>query len=224
MGVVNVTPDSFSDGGRFVDARRGDRARARAGSRRAPRCSTSAVSRPGPAPSRSTPTKSCAASLPVVARARGRRRGVPVSIDTTKAAVAAAALEAGAAIVNDVSGGTADPDMLRVVADAERDARRDAHAGHAAHDAAPKRTTTTSCARSATSCARGSTPRSPPACAPTRSSPTPASASRKTAEHNLALLARAPRARGAVEVPAARRRVAQVVPRARARRRAGRRA
>src|SRR4029078_279160 len=43
---------------------------------------------------------------------------VPVSIDTTKAAVAAAALEAGAVMVNDVSGGTADADMLRVVADA----------------------------------------------------------------------------------------------------------
>src|SRR5207249_3739174 len=45
--------------------------------------------------------------------------GVPVSIDTTKASVAAAALEAGAALVNDVSGGTADPDLLRVVADAD---------------------------------------------------------------------------------------------------------
>src|SRR5205085_7224915 len=43
---------------------------------------------------------------------------VPVSIDTTKAVVAAAALKAGAVIVNDVSGGTADADMLRVVADA----------------------------------------------------------------------------------------------------------
>ena len=44
--------------------------------------------------------------------------GVPMSIDTTRAAVAAAALEAGAAVVNDVSGGLADPDMAKVVADA----------------------------------------------------------------------------------------------------------
>src|SRR4029077_19148885 len=44
--------------------------------------------------------------------------GVPVSIDTTRAAVAAAALEAGATLVNDVSGGLGDPGMARVVATA----------------------------------------------------------------------------------------------------------
>jgi dihydropteroate synthase len=44
--------------------------------------------------------------------------GVPMSIDTTRASVAAAALEAGVSVVNDVSGGLADPDMARVVADA----------------------------------------------------------------------------------------------------------
>src|SRR5439155_10088624 len=44
--------------------------------------------------------------------------GVPVSIDTTRAAVATAALAAGASVVNDVSGGLADPDMAKVVADA----------------------------------------------------------------------------------------------------------
>ena len=70
-------------------------------------------------------------------RARSRpTAAVPVSIDTTKAAVAAAALEAGATIVNDVSAGRADPDMLGVVADAGAGLRRDAHAGRAAHDAA----------------------------------------------------------------------------------------
>ena len=50
MGVVNVTPDSFSDGGRYDARRRGGRARAAAASRRVPTCSTSAASPPAPAP------------------------------------------------------------------------------------------------------------------------------------------------------------------------------
>ena len=52
MGIVNVTPDSFSDGGRFLDPGRGGRARAGAGRRRARTSSTSAANRRGPAPSR----------------------------------------------------------------------------------------------------------------------------------------------------------------------------
>ena len=47
--------------------------------------------------------------LPVIARARAA--GVPVSVDTYRASVAAAALDAGASVVNDVSGGLGDPDM-----------------------------------------------------------------------------------------------------------------
>ena len=111
MGVVNVTPDSFSDGGRFLDADGRDRARPRAGGggrgdpRRRRRVDP-ARRRPGRRPTRSCGacSRSCARSPPTP--------GVPVSIDTTKAAVAAAALDAGAAMVNDVSGGTADPEML----------------------------------------------------------------------------------------------------------------
>src|SRR5919107_2255071 len=54
--------------------------------------------------------------LPVIAALAAE--GVAMSIDTTRASVAAAALTAGAAVVNDISGGLADPDMVRVVADA----------------------------------------------------------------------------------------------------------
>ena len=50
MGVVNVTPDSFSDGGRFDDHRGGGRPRRSTCATRAPTCSTSAASRPAPAP------------------------------------------------------------------------------------------------------------------------------------------------------------------------------
>ncbi len=131
MGVVNVTPDSFSDGGRYLDAASPiDHGLALAAG--GADSSMSAASRPGPAPTPSTP-RGAPPDVPVV-RAWSRDDRVPVSIDTTKAAVAAAALEAGATIVNDVSGGRADPDMLRLVAEAGA-AARDAHAGHAAHDA-----------------------------------------------------------------------------------------
>ena len=98
------------------------RSRRRGGARawpctpRARTSSTSAASRPARAPIGSTPTPRCARVVPVIRELAAA--GVPISIDTTRAAVAAAALEAGAALVNDVSGGLADPDMARVVADA----------------------------------------------------------------------------------------------------------
>jgi dihydropteroate synthase len=68
--------------------------------------------RPGASPLR--PKAELSRVLPVIERIRGL---APISIDTTKAAVAAAAIEAGASIVNDVSGATSDPAMLRVVAE-----------------------------------------------------------------------------------------------------------
>lgn len=116
MGVVNVTPDSFSDGGRFADAGLAvDHGLALVASGAAILDVGGESTRPGAeAVDRSEELRR---TLPVVRRL-GTASAVPISIDTTKAAVAAAALEAGAAIVNDVSGGTADPDMLRVVADA----------------------------------------------------------------------------------------------------------
>jgi dihydropteroate synthase len=115
MGVLNVTPDSFSDGGRYADV---DAAVAhgvalhRAGAHLVDVGGES--TRPG-AGRVDAPTET-ARVLPVV---RGLvAAGVPLSIDTTRAAVAAATLAEGATVVNDVSGGLADPDMARVVADA----------------------------------------------------------------------------------------------------------
>ena len=117
MGVVNVTPDSFSDGGRYSEtsaavAHGTDLATAGAALLDVGGESTRPGARPVDAAEELRRTQ------PVVAELAANA-GVPVSIDTTKASVAAAALEAGAALVNDVSGGTADPDLLRVVADAD---------------------------------------------------------------------------------------------------------
>jgi dihydropteroate synthase len=115
MGVLNVTPDSFSDGGRYADV---DAAVAhgmalhRAGADLVDVGGES--TRPGA--ERVDAPAETARVLPVI---RGLvAAGVPLSIDTTRAAVAAAALDAGAAVVNDVSGGLADPGMARLVADA----------------------------------------------------------------------------------------------------------
>jgi dihydropteroate synthase len=115
VGVLNVTPDSFSDGGRYTDL---DAAVAHAVEMRGEGADLVDVggesTRPG-AERVDTETE-LARVLPVV-RALAAA-GVPMSIDTTRATVAAAALEAGVAVVNDVSGGLADPAMARVVADA----------------------------------------------------------------------------------------------------------
>ena len=115
MGVLNVTPDSFSDGGRYTDL--GD-AVAHAMSLRADGADIIDVggesTRPGAI--RVDADTEAARVVPVIRELVAA--GVPISIDTTRAAVAAAALEAGAALVNDVSGGLADAEMGRVVADA----------------------------------------------------------------------------------------------------------
>lgn len=115
MGVVNVTVDSFSDGGRYLDA--GD---AVAHGLRLVDDGADLVdvggesTRPGAA--RVDAVTEAKRVVPVV---RGLAdAGVAVSVDTMRAAVAEAALGAGAAIINDVSGGLADPDTARVVADA----------------------------------------------------------------------------------------------------------
>lgn len=114
MGIVNVTPDSFSDGGRFAD--RG--AAIEHGERMAAAGATvldvgGESTRPGAEPV--AEEEELRRVLPVVsALARGGR--VPVSIDTTKAAVARAAIDAGASVVNDISGLRADPGMAPLVA------------------------------------------------------------------------------------------------------------
>lgn len=113
MGVVNVTPDSFSDGGRWADL---DAAVAHGLALRAEGADLVDVggesTRPGA--DRVPAEEELRRTLPAV-RALAAA-GVPVGIDTTRAEVAAAALEAGAGVVNDVSGGLADPDMAKVVA------------------------------------------------------------------------------------------------------------
>ncbi len=116
MGVVNVTPDSFSDGGRYLDAPAAiAHGLALAESGAAVLDVGGESTRPGADPVDAD--EELRRVLPVV-RALVADAGVPVSIDTTKAAVARAALEAGVAMVNDVSGGTADAEMLGVVAEA----------------------------------------------------------------------------------------------------------
>ena len=114
MGVVNVTPDSFSDGGRWL---RHDDAVAH-GVALAERGATyvdvgGESTRPG-AERIDAATEIERVVLVVADLAAG---GVRVSIDTTRAEVAAKAIEAGAELVNDVSGGLADPQMARVVAE-----------------------------------------------------------------------------------------------------------
>jgi dihydropteroate synthase len=115
MGVLNVTPDSFSDGGRYADL---DAAVAHGVDLRAAGAHLVDVggesTRPGAA--RVDAATEAARVLPVI-RALAAA-GVPMSIDTTRASVAAAAIEAGAGMVNDVSGGLADPGMARVVREA----------------------------------------------------------------------------------------------------------
>lgn len=114
MGVLNVTPDSFSDGGDFLDARRAiERALevARAGADLIDIGGES--TRPG-----STETAAeieLARILPVLEGLRGKLR-IPVSVDTRKAQVAEAAIAAGAQIINDVSGLRHDLQLAKVAA------------------------------------------------------------------------------------------------------------
>ncbi|CAN3131112.1 dihydropteroate synthase [Mycobacterium sp. smrl_JER01] len=115
MGVVNVTDDSFSDGGLFLD-----RDSAVEHGVQLVRDGAAVVDVGGestrPGATRIDPEVESARVLPVVKALA--QQGITVSIDTMHSAVARAALESGAQIVNDVSGGRADPEMARVVADA----------------------------------------------------------------------------------------------------------
>ena len=113
MGVVNVTPDSFSDGGRYDDP-----ARAIAHARRLLADGADILDIGGestrPGATRPLVAEELDRVLPVIAELAGE--GALVSVDTMRAEVAARAIEAGAGIVNDVSGGLADPAILDVVA------------------------------------------------------------------------------------------------------------
>ena len=113
MGIVNVTPDSFSDGGRWADP-------AAAVTRGRELMSAGAdlidvggeSTRPGA--QRIDSATELDRVLPVVTELVAA--GIPVSIDTMRASTAVAAVTAGACLVNDVSGGLADPEMLAAVA------------------------------------------------------------------------------------------------------------
>jgi dihydropteroate synthase len=116
MGVLNVTPDSFSSGGRFLDPAAAIAHAERLVAEGADILDIGAESTRPYADALLVPRDEEQARLAPVLPAVAAL-GIPVSIDTMKAAVAAWALEAGAAIVNDVWGLQRDRDMARVVAE-----------------------------------------------------------------------------------------------------------
>ena len=113
MGVLNVTPDSFSDGGKFADV---EAAVARAETMVAGGAAIIDVggesTRPGS--QRVESAEQIRRVVPVIARIA--QMPITVSIDTTRADVATAALDAGAAVINDISAGRDDPAMLPLAA------------------------------------------------------------------------------------------------------------
>ena len=116
MGILNITPDSFSDGGKFTDLN--------IALQQVQRMQAEGVdiidiggesTRPG---SESVPqTEQIQRVVPVITAIRHQLNcDLPISIDTTSSVVAKAALEAGATMINDVSGGHADPSILTLAA------------------------------------------------------------------------------------------------------------
>ena len=113
VGILNVTPDSFSDGGRFFDPAQAIERGLKSIAEGADILDIGGEStRPGSEPV--SEADEILRVVPVVSALAGRTR-VPISIDTMKPAVAASCLEAGATIVNDVSG-FRDPEMIAVAA------------------------------------------------------------------------------------------------------------
>lgn len=116
MAVVNVTPDSFSDGGQHDAPDRAVAYCERALADGAAMLDIGGEStRPGAA--RVDVEEQIRRVVPVVERLRAMGIETPISVDTTRATVARAAIEAGANAINDVSGGTEDPDMLGLAAE-----------------------------------------------------------------------------------------------------------
>jgi dihydropteroate synthase len=120
MGVVNVTPDSFSDGGEFLDPGAAVAHGLRLAAEGADLVDVGGEStRPGAEPV--GPAEELRRVIPVIAGIRARDANVRISIDTSKAVVAAAALDAGADYVNDVTALRGDPDMAALVAERRAD-------------------------------------------------------------------------------------------------------
>lgn len=117
MGIVNVTPDSFSDGGKYLDTDLAVKLGLRHVAEGAEILDVGGEStRPGA--EAVDEEEEMRRVLPVI-RALRAQTSVLISIDTMKASVAAAALEAGAHIINDVTGLTGDPDMMGVARDSD---------------------------------------------------------------------------------------------------------
>jgi dihydropteroate synthase len=115
VGVLNVTPDSFSDGGRYAGLEAALQHGRQLWAEGADLIDVGGEStRPGA--DRVGAAEEIRRVLPTIRTLAAE--GIAVSVDTMRAAVAEAAIGAGAVVVNDVSGGLAEPDMLRVVADA----------------------------------------------------------------------------------------------------------
>ena len=120
MGVLNVTPDSFSDGGEFNTVETAlVQAQALVEAEMDILDIGGQSTRPGSTPT--TKQEECDRVIPVIQAIRAASHptlaATPISIDTTRADVARAALEAGADIINDISGGTYDADIFKVAAD-----------------------------------------------------------------------------------------------------------
>ncbi|MFE6614307.1 dihydropteroate synthase [Amycolatopsis sp. NPDC057786] len=114
MGILNVTPDSFSDGGRYLGVEQALEHAHEMWARGADLIDVGGEStRPGA--SRVDAETEISRIMPVI-RALAAD-GVAMSVDTTRAEVALAAVEAGASVINDVSGGLADPNMAKVAAE-----------------------------------------------------------------------------------------------------------
>lgn len=113
MGILNVTPDSFSDGGKFLDVDAAVAHSHRLVAEGADLLDVGGEStRPGAAVV--SEAEEMSRVLPVIRRLVDEM-AVPISIDTRKASVASAAIEVGAEIINDVSGGEHDPEMIDTV-------------------------------------------------------------------------------------------------------------
>jgi len=120
MAIVNVTPDSFSDGGRFLEADAAVAHSLKLIGEGAEIVDVGGEStRPGAEPV--SAQEEIRRVGPVIEGLAAARAGAQISIDTSKAAVASAALHAGASLVNDVSAFRADPEMAGLVADTGAD-------------------------------------------------------------------------------------------------------
>ncbi|WP_199754024.1 dihydropteroate synthase [Amycolatopsis sp. WAC 01375] len=114
MGILNVTPDSFSDGGRYLGVEQALEHAHEMWARGADLIDVGGEStRPGA--SRVDAETEISRIMPVIRSLAAD--GVAMSVDTTRAEVALAAVEAGASVINDVSGGLADPNMAKVAAE-----------------------------------------------------------------------------------------------------------